>query len=203
MHDCSWLLWCFRQQTKWAETVSAGGKKPPGCESDKRISLFQEVHQDPEHDTGEHMLWKGKHQMRSKGTFKPVCISYLVMTNSLGPPWTSPPGSSVQGILQARILDWVAIPFSRGSSRPRDGTWVSHIAGWFWATMLQTCSEHYKGLSIGQSMTKAWYMWIRWISFKKRSREILRKGEIFPMLLVLVFLSFAPWFRLYVRVLCC
>ena len=32
----------------------------------------------------------------------------------------SPPGSSVRGILQARILQWVAIPFSRGSSQPRD-----------------------------------------------------------------------------------
>ena len=38
-------------------------------------------------------------------------------------------GSSVHGILQARILEWVAIFFSRGSSRPRDRTWVSHIAG--------------------------------------------------------------------------
>ena len=37
----------------------------------------------------------------------------------------SPPGSSVQGILQARILEWVATPSSRGSSRPRDQTWVS------------------------------------------------------------------------------
>ena len=41
----------------------------------------------------------------------------------------SPPGSSVHGILQARILEWVAISFSRGSSRPRDRTQVSHIAG--------------------------------------------------------------------------
>ena len=32
------------------------------------------------------------------------------------------PASSVRGILQARILEWVAIPFSRGSSRPRDRT---------------------------------------------------------------------------------
>ena len=32
----------------------------------------------------------------------------------------SPPGSSIHGILQARILDWVAIPFSRGSSQPRE-----------------------------------------------------------------------------------
>ena len=34
----------------------------------------------------------------------------------------SPPGSSVGGILQARILEWVAVPFSRGSSWPRDQT---------------------------------------------------------------------------------
>ena len=49
----------------------------------------------------------------------------------------SPPGSSIHGILQARIQEWVAIPSSRGSSRPRDQTWVSHIAGRFftaWAT---------------------------------------------------------------------
>jgi len=37
----------------------------------------------------------------------------------------SPPGSSVYWILQARILEWVAISFSRGSSQPRDGTPVS------------------------------------------------------------------------------
>ena len=52
----------------------------------------------------------------------------------------SPPGSSVCGILQARILEWVAMPSSRGSSRPRYWTcisWVSRIAGRFftvWAT---------------------------------------------------------------------
>ena len=41
------------------------------------------------------------------------------------------PGSSDHGILQARVLEWVAIPFSRESSWPRDGTQVSHIAGGF------------------------------------------------------------------------
>ena len=49
----------------------------------------------------------------------------------------SPPGSSVHGSLQARILEWVAIPLSRGSSQPRDQTQVSHNAGRFftiWAT---------------------------------------------------------------------
>ena len=42
------------------------------------------------------------------------------------------PGSSVHGILQARILEWVAISFSRGFSQPRiHPNWVSHIAGRF------------------------------------------------------------------------
>ena len=39
------------------------------------------------------------------------------------------PGSSVHGIFQAIVLEWVAISFSRGSSRPRDQTQVSRIVG--------------------------------------------------------------------------
>ena len=49
------------------------------------------------------------------------------------------PGSSIHGILQARILEWVAISFFRGSSWPRDWTRVSHLAGRrfnLWATVL-------------------------------------------------------------------
>ena len=46
----------------------------------------------------------------------------------------SPPGSSVHGILQARILEWVAMPSSRGSSPTRDQTWVSCIAGRIFTT---------------------------------------------------------------------
>ena len=45
----------------------------------------------------------------------------------------SPPGSSVHGILQARMLEWVALPSSRGSALPRDRTrifYVSGIGGW-------------------------------------------------------------------------
>ena len=52
------------------------------------------------------------------------------------------PGS-VHGILQVRTLEWIAIPFSRGSSRPRDWTHISCIAGRFftiWAT--RECSDH-------------------------------------------------------------
>ena len=49
---------------------------------------------------------------------------------------------NVHGILQARILEWVAFPFSRGSSQPRDRTQVSSIAGGFftsWATRESLC----------------------------------------------------------------
>jgi len=41
----------------------------------------------------------------------------------------SPPGSSIHGTFQARILEWAAISFSRGSSQPRDQTQVSCTAG--------------------------------------------------------------------------
>ena len=44
------------------------------------------------------------------------------------------PASSAHGILQARILEWVAIPFSRRSSQPKDQTQVSHIAGGFFTS---------------------------------------------------------------------
>ena len=48
----------------------------------------------------------------------------------------NPPGASVYGILQARILEWIAIPFSRGSSRPRDQTLICTVGRFFtvWAT---------------------------------------------------------------------
>ena len=62
--------------------------------------------------------------------------------------WTiySPPGSSVHGILQARILEWVAIPFSRGSSQAGDQTRVSCTTGRFmtvWATGKPICYYFY------------------------------------------------------------
>ena len=65
--------------------------------------------------------------------------SCSVMSNSLVTPWTvcSLPGSTIHGIFQARILEWVAISFSRRSSQPRDWTQVSHIVGshfTIWAT---------------------------------------------------------------------
>ena len=58
-------------------------------------------------------------------------FSRSVMSHSCSFMDCSPPGSSVHGISQARILEWVAISFSRGSSQSRDWTRVSCIAGRF------------------------------------------------------------------------
>ena len=68
-----------------------------------------------------------------------VCVlvaqSCLILCDPMD--YCSLPGSSVHGILQARILEWVAVHSSRGSCEPRDRTQVSCIAGRFftvWAT---------------------------------------------------------------------
>ena len=67
-----------------------------------------------------------------------VCAKSLQLCLTLSDPVDcSPPGSSVHGILQARILEWVAMPSSRGSSQPKDPTRVSCcscIAGGFFTT---------------------------------------------------------------------
>ena len=76
------------------------------------------------------------------------CVNFSCTTNWISYAWVhakllqscltlcdpmdcSPPGFSVHGIMQARILEWVAMPSSRGSSQPRDWTWVFCIAGEF------------------------------------------------------------------------
>ena len=73
----------------------------------------------------------------AQGSWETVLTAVLCMWKSLQRVrlmWPlcdlcSPPGSSIHGIFQARILERVATSFSRGSSRPRDWTQVSHIAG--------------------------------------------------------------------------
>ena len=96
----------------------------------------------------EEMQWKRKKP--SSGLWTPSLLLLLYHTrwwskvNILAaqlyltlcdPMSCSPPGSSVHGILQARILEWLSIPFSKGSSWPRDQTQVSCIAG-DWNTFL-------------------------------------------------------------------
>ena len=55
-------------------------------------------------------------------------------SHSVSPTLCNPVVYTVRGIFQARILEWVASPFSRGSSQPRDQTQVSHIAGGFFTS---------------------------------------------------------------------
>ena len=73
------------------------------------------------------------------------CLEYILGENEVtqscltlcDPVNCSLPSSSIHGILQSRILEWVAIAFSRGSSQPRDQTQVSRVAGrhfTIWAT---------------------------------------------------------------------
>ena len=70
-----------------------------------------------------------------------VLFSYIMCAKSLQSCQTlwdamdsSPPGSSLHGSLQARILEWIAVASSRGSFRPRDQTGLSCIAGGFFTT---------------------------------------------------------------------
>ena len=83
---------------------------------------------------GNHVGWRW--WQRKTGCSSVVLVARLCLT-LCDPVDYNPPGSSIHGILQARLLEWVAMPFSRGSSQPRDWTLVSCIAGRFftiWAT---------------------------------------------------------------------
>ena len=64
-------------------------------------------------------------------SYSVVLITQSCLTWLCDPMDCSPPGSSVRGILQARILEQIAIPFSRGSSQPRDQIQVFWVAGRF------------------------------------------------------------------------
>ena len=90
---------------------------------------------------GHHLycLWKfffstGRAQWNCHEKWSEAAQSCLTLCNPMD---CSLPGSSIHGIFQARILEWVAISFSRGAFRPRDWTQVSHIVGrcfTVWAT---------------------------------------------------------------------
>ena len=81
----------------------------------------------------------GSHQSRIQPVtqWTDVCLISQSCPTVCDPRDCSLPGTSVHGILQARVLEWVAMPSSRGSSQPRDQTQISHIADRFftiWAT---------------------------------------------------------------------
>ena len=83
-------------------------------------------------------FWRESNVSNTPLLYVHMCVWVTQSSPTLcNPMHYSSPGSSAHGILQARILEWVAVPFSRGSSQPRDRTQVSHIAARFftvWAT---------------------------------------------------------------------
>ena len=72
-----------------------------------------------------------------------LCLVTQSCPTLCNPMDRSPPGSYVHGILQARILEWVAMPISGGSFQPGDQTQVSPIAGGFFTL-------RHKGSSVSQ-----------------------------------------------------
>ena len=81
--------------------------------------------------------------MKNKSVISRNFAVYLLGSVRLfcDPTDCSPPGSSVHGIFQTIIPEWVAIPFCRGSSWPRDGTHVSCLTGFFTAEPLYISSK--------------------------------------------------------------
>ena len=90
--------------------------------------------------------WEQGRKINPKPLRKCVLVAQLCLT-FCDPMNCSLPGSSVHGILQTRILEWVTIPFCRGSSHPRDRTGISCIVGrffTFWATKEDCILSHSK-----------------------------------------------------------
>ena len=110
-------------------------------------------------------------------------FSVKVKVVQLCPTLCNPVDYTVHGILQARILEWVAFPFSRGSSQPRDQTQVSHITGGFftsWATRVSIgyilFSEPSAGskeyLSSVQLLSRVWLFVTPWTAAPQASLSI-------------------------------
>ena len=74
-------------------------------------------------------LVKGRHNKGASHSLLTRKVEVKVAQSCL--TLCDPVDYTLHGILQARILEWGVVPFSRGSSRPRDQTQVSHIAGGF------------------------------------------------------------------------
>ena len=89
----------------------------------------------------------------------------------------SPPGASVHWILQARILEWVAYPFSRGTSWPRNQTGVSCIADGFFTSRV-TQEARYKVVSKEQHQ-RPWQGELDWTTCHMvLEKQVKQKGPI-------------------------
>ena len=79
----------------------------------------------------------------SKVLFFSLALYIIVKVAQMCLTLCDPMDYTVHGILQARILEWVAFPFSRGSSQPTDQTQVSHIAGGFFISLATRETQEY------------------------------------------------------------
>ena len=114
---------------------------------------------------------KKGHRIRHAVVQNAVLIPQSCPTLS-DPVYSSLPGSSFHGLLQARILEWVATSCSMGSSWPRNQTWVSCIAGRFYT--IWVTSEAPGNLFIKKQKTKnpSYGAVISWDSFKGHCSQV-------------------------------
>ena len=108
-----------------------------------------------------------------------MCCAVLSLT-LCDPLDCSPPGFSVHGVFQARTLEWVAMPSSRGSSQPRDWTQVTCIAGRFFTVWASREAQYTIKYSI---------KYILYICTHTHT-QFKEKGELYPT--VLLCLRFYP-----------
>ena len=90
-----------------------------------------------------------------------LCLVAQLCLTLWEPHGLSPPGSFVRGILPARILEWVAISFSKGSFWPKDQTWVYCIAGrfftiWAYREVLQRHNAICSNMNEGRDCHTEW-----------------------------------------------
>ena len=112
----------------------------------------------------------------------------------------SPPSSSVHGILQARMLEWVAIPSSRGSFRPRDRTCISCIAGGFFTVELPGRLHFLLSWSKCEDNMWSWFWW-----GKDKSGPFSGTSTLCPLLLFRNYVvsdSVTPWTVAHQACLC-
>ena len=141
---------CLRRKRHWVKFLRAGKRASHHGFETEEAGMSQSssptcpfIHSLSIHciTTQHYLSWK----CRPKGTGQgPHCLGAYILVSEVKvkvaqscPTLWDSMDYAVHGILQARILEWVAFPFSRGSSQPRDRTQVSHIAGGFftsWAT---------------------------------------------------------------------
>ena len=135
--------WVPKNQHKWEALLNCTGKLMAITICLERCAFHQLTRA---LTRGKRLKWKSKNQINVL-VLQFTCSCSSVANSCLTfwhPKDCSPPGSSVHGISQAGILEWVAISFSRGSSSPRDQTRVSRIGRgivYLWATRAAHCSS--------------------------------------------------------------